>query len=108
MRKIGISMAVKIKDSIQDRLTTLQGKAQMMVEKYHTLEQQKRASDDKVKSLEDEILRMRQQIEQLNTKIEYLQVTSTISPSRSELEQTKKVLSGLVREINKCITDLTH
>lgn len=101
-------MAVNIKDKLQERLVSLSGKTRLMVEKYQAVEKQKLAAEAKIKDLEAEILKMKQQIEQLNVKIEYLQVTSAISPSRSELEQTKKVLSDLVREINKCINDLTQ
>ncbi len=101
-------MAVNIKDKLQERLVSLSGKTRLMVEKYQALEKQKLAAEAKIEDLEAEILKMKQQIEQLNVKIEYLQVTSAISPSRSELEQTKKVLSDLVREINKCINDLTQ
>lgn len=100
-------MAAKIKDALQDRLSALNGKSQLLVEKFHAVYKQKLEAEQRALGLEAEIRKLKQQIQQMNTQIEYLQVVSTISPSRDDLDKTKKILSDLVREINKCINDLT-
>ena len=101
-------MAVKVKDEHQERIESLQAKTHLLKEKYQVFAKRHKDTEERLVQSERENLSLKQQIEQLKVQIEYLQVVSTINPSREELEQTKKVLSDLVREINKCINDLTQ
>ena len=101
-------MAVKVKDEHQERIESLQAKTHLLIEKYQVLAKRHKDTEERLVQSERENLSLKQQIEQLKVQIEYLQVVSTINPSREELEQTKKILSDLVREINKCINDLTQ
>lgn len=47
-------------------------------------------------------------IERLQQQVEYLTVVSTVMPDSEDIEKSRTILSGLVREIDKCINDLTE
>lgn len=59
-------------------------------------------------NLQEIVDRQRREIQNLRTQLEYLQMASTFAPTREQVEQSRAVLSGLVRDINKCINDLTQ
>ena len=46
------------------------------------------------------------EIDRLRQDTEYLRVVHTITPSREEVERSRAFLSGLMRDIDKCIADL--
>lgn len=62
----------------------------------------------RVADLEYTARQQERELEQLRLQVNYLTVVSTIAPSTDEIEKSKALLSGLVREIDKCITDLTE
>ena len=47
-----------------------------------------------------------EQNRRLQAEVEFLKVATTISPDRADVEATRATLSRLVREIDKCITEL--
>jgi hypothetical protein len=47
------------------------------------------------------------EIDKLRVEVEYLKV-ATILSSKEDTKQVKDVISNLVREIDRCITDLTE
>lgn len=46
-------------------------------------------------------------IDDLNRQIEYLKVASVLTPNHHDVEETRAILSELVREIDKCINQLS-
>ena len=54
-----------------------------------------------------QVERQSREIADLRHQVEYLKVATSIAPSREAVEQSRAVLSELVREIDKCIADLT-
>lgn len=47
-------------------------------------------------------------IERLRQQVEYLTVVTTALPDSADVEKSRAVLTNLVREIDKCINDLTE
>lgn len=47
-------------------------------------------------------------IERLQQQVEYLTVVNTALPAPGDIEKSRAILAGLVREIDKCINDLTE
>lgn len=64
-------------------------------------------AEDRVRELEGEVARLSKEIEARDREIEYLKV-ARLAGSKEETERTRAVISGLVREIDKCIADLSE
>ncbi len=62
----------------------------------------------RVADLEYTVRQQTRDIERLSQQVEFLTVVSTVMPDRDDVEKSRAVLSSLVREIDKCITDLTE
>lgn len=94
--------------NLQDRLEKLRGKAQLLTQRYEDLCSEKQQADQQIRSLKDQLEKAEKENRLLRLKVEELQVVSTISPSRDNVEQTRQFLAELVRDIDKCINDLNE
>ncbi|MDE5607767.1 MAG: hypothetical protein K2I64_02400 [Muribaculaceae bacterium] len=54
------------------------------------------------------IREQKREIERLTQQVDFLTVVSTTLPAPGDIEKSRAILSGLVREIDKCIKDLTE
>ncbi len=90
----------------QQTIERIRHKAELIIQRYNILLQEKRNSEVKISELEELILRQKKEIEQLQLENEYLKVATTIVPDRNKVEQSRALLSELVREIDKCILEL--
>lgn len=88
------------------QLKSLSAKMTVITEKYSALEQSHRAARDEIIELKAKILARDKEIEQLRARIEYLTVASTMGSDRKSVEATRTMIADLVREIDRCITDL--
>ena len=70
--------------------------------------QAKQAAEKRIIELETTIDTMRNRIETLERQVEYLSVVTTAFPSREEVKRSQARISELVREIDKCISDLSE
>ncbi len=86
---------------LQERLERVSRKTLGLTDRYNALLGEKRAADART------VTELRQQVETLTRQIDYLTVVTTAIPSRSDVERSRAVISRLVREIDKCISDLS-
>lgn len=93
--------------NLQQRLDSLKSKAEILTSRYRRLADEKRAADAMISDLRSTIERQQKELSHLRQQIEYLTVVTTIVPRREDVERSRVILSELVREIDKCITDLT-
>ncbi len=93
---------------LQQTLERLNRKALNLTERYQTVLHEKQVALSRIAELETLILTLRGRVETLERQVEYLSVVTTAFPSREEMERSKARLSELVREIDKCISDLTE
>lgn len=98
--------AKKSSQELEQRIEAVSAKVRVLVRRLEVESELKRKALEKVSELEAEIERQRQRMKQMDIQIENLQVVSTIVPSKTELDKTHKILSDIVREIDKCIKDL--
>lgn len=94
--------------TLQQRLDSIKDKAEKLTSRYRRLIEEKRAADTMISDLRQTVERQQRELAGLRQKIEYLTVVTTINPERDKVEQTRVVLSELVREIDKCINELTQ
>ena len=94
--------------NLQQRLDILRSKAQLLTERYLTLLDEKREADATIEQLNKEMERQRKEMDIMRQQIESLQVVTTLVPSRETVERSRAILAELVRDIDKCINELTE
>lgn len=90
-----------------DTLGKVVAKANLLAERYEILAKSRDEAQARVAELEGRLLVAERELESLRAEAEYLRMAAVISPDRDQIEQTRAIVSGLVREIDRCITDLS-
>lgn len=93
---------------LQLTLERLRGKTALFSERYNVLRQSKADADARIAELTALTTRQQLEIERLTKEVEYLKIATTIVPNRDDVERSRAILSGLVREIDKCILELNE
>lgn len=91
---------------LKQRLDSLRTKTALLLKRHEMLEEAATAARQRIRELEQDNERLQKRIDLLNQENEYLRVVHSVSPSRSDAENTRALLAGLVRDIDKCIADL--
>lgn len=81
-------------------------KAEHLTERYNVVLREKEVAETRIKDLESTIGDQKKTIERLSQEIEYLKVVTPIVPNRNDVESSRAKLSELVREIDRCISEL--
>ena len=104
MWKFGIKgMAV----DLQQRIDQINSKAKLLVERCVAVEKLKLEAEEKVAALTREIERQQSEIESLKSQLRYLTLADVTNPTAEDRKQSRAIISGLVREIDRCIADLS-
>ena len=82
-------------------------KSSVLVEKYHALEVEKANVEQEVSRLQNEVLALKKEVEMLRQDNEYLRIARSIVPSYEQLAESKSIINQLVRDVDKCISQLT-
>lgn len=91
---------------LPSRIERLKHKAEVLFSRYQMLKQQKIVADEEILRLKAALDERDRMIENLNRNLEYMKAAVGVAPSKEELEQSRAILTQLVRDINKCINDL--
>lgn len=102
-----VEIYIKMAVNLQHRLKSIQGKAQLITERYAELLEEKHAADAEIDELRTQLGRQQREMAHLRQQIENLQVVTTLTPKREDVERSRAFLSQLVRDIDKCIAELT-
>ena len=94
-------------DELQSRLRSLQSKAKLLMERYKTLLRQKQLQDNEVLQLKHTVKQQQERIALLEQQLEHMRVITPLTVQGADLEQSRAVLTQLVRDIDKCIAELT-
>ena len=93
-------------NDLKQTLERLRGKADLLVERYQLLLQEKQQVDMLNEELSSTIKKQQQEIDRLQQEVEHLKVVTTLTPKREDVEKSRAFLSKLVRNIDKCINEL--
>lgn len=93
--------------NLNEIVNRLQSKMIVFSEKYNALQTEKQKVDEENKILKAEIEKLRKELEKSNVDNEYLRLARNISSNPQELAESKAILSQLVRDVDKCIAQLT-
>lgn len=87
--------------------TRIINKARIIEQRYNKMLEERKTAVEAMSDLKNQLAEKDRIIEQLQIKLEYMQIAYSIAPSREQLEKSKTMISDLVREIDRCITDLS-
>lgn len=93
-------------ERLDKRLDSIEAKSLMVVSNYNRLREAKRRSDERVAQLLQQVEEQSREIADLRRQVEYMKVATTLAPNEEALNQSRRVISQIVREIDKCIADL--
>lgn len=91
---------------LRQRLDRIESKARLLTERYHIVLEEKRTAQQRILELEDIVKSLRKEVEVLQQSLEFQRVVSTISPTKGDIDRSRAILTGLVREIDNCINEL--
>ena len=90
-------------DELQQTLNRTSEKARIILERYAIMKTRLAELKAKAGELEQVLEKTRAENQRL---VEFLKMAAVVAPDRADIERTRAILSGLVREIDRCIVDL--
>ena len=94
-------------DNLQQSIDRLKAKAALLTERYIIVDKAREEALAQVAELQTRVRDLSRQLALCDAEIERLKVSSVLSPDHYDVEATRQFLSGLVREIDKCIAQLS-
>lgn len=82
-------------------------KAEIIEQRYTRILESLEVANARIEELERFNAAKDRELEQMKIKMEYLQLATTIAPTRGQVEEARTMISGLIRDIDRCITDLS-
>lgn len=92
---------------LHSTLERILNKSKVFVEKYHVLEDENASLEQEISRLQAEVLALQKELELLRQENEYLCLARSIVPSQEQLSESKTIINQLVRDVDKCISQLT-
>jgi hypothetical protein len=93
-------------DELNITLNRLGEKSRFLVERYRVVTQQRNNALSTIDELQKSLLERDKELQQLKLQVEYLTLSSSLTPDREALDKTAAIITGLVRDIDRCIADL--
>ncbi len=93
---------------LQKKIDRVNTKTQLLLDRYTILLQRRESDLAQIAELQAEIETLRKENGRLQQENDFLKIATTIAPTRSDVNSTRELLTRLVREIDKCITDLNE
>ncbi|MEG2242141.1 MAG: hypothetical protein RSC87_01490 [Muribaculaceae bacterium] len=94
--------------NLHETLNRLRNKSEVLIERYKALEEEKKAVARQNTDLMKTIAILKKELEQSSVDNEYLRLAKSISSNPGELEKSRAIISKLVRDVDKCISQLTE
>lgn len=93
---------------LKQRLDSLSSKTLLLTERYATLTESLRNALRQINDLRATLESKEQEINLLRQQIEQLRVVNVIAPNHEDVEHSRRFLAELVRDIDKCISELSE
>ncbi len=94
--------------NFEQRLIDLDAKMRLIKQRYGIVVMQRNEALDKLAKAQSDLIDARNRIQELSNQVDYLRMASAIEAANGNLEQSRKFLSELVWEIDKCISQLSE
>lgn len=93
---------------LQETLARIVTKSKVLVDKYYVLNAEKERLEQVVAQLQSEVDVLKKEKEKLSTDNHYLTMARHFVPNSEKAAEAKKMISSLVRDIDKCISQLNE
>ena len=93
---------------LQKKIDRVNTKTKLLLDRYTILLQRRESDLAQIAELQAEIETLRKENGRLQQENDFLKIATTIAPTRNDVNSTRELLTRLVREIDKCITDLNE
>lgn len=93
--------------NFEQRLNEINAKTRMLTQRYQLVVTQRNDALEQLSRVSNELDKARHTIEELSRQVEYLRMASAMEVAGGDIEQSRKFLSELVWEIDKCISQLS-
>lgn len=94
-------------ETLQEKLDQIQRKSELLVAKYNMLKAEKESVENQNIELEELIEKLKQELKECLNENKHLKIARVISTTEEELLKNKAILSRMVRDVDKCIAQLT-
>lgn len=92
---------------LQQLIDGLSAKTRVLAERYAIVVSQRDRVIAANKELRHALRQSQSEVGRLRQRLELLSVSANLTPDSTDIAATRTMLSGLLREIDKCITELT-
>ena len=93
--------------NLKRRLDNVTAKALLLRQRHEQILTERSRLESRVAELKTLLDQRDKEISRLRQENEYLRVVHSITPSRGEVERSRAILTELMRDIDKCIADLS-
>lgn len=93
-------------DQLAQTVEGIRAKCLVLSERYLRLAHERQQANARVEILERELAASKAEVERLSAELRSLRMSSVIKPDKADRKNFRDLLSGLVREIDRCIIDL--
>lgn len=90
----------------QDIYSSISSKIQIILERQTRLVEAVREARAERDALQSRVNQLTAEVNRLKADLEYMAVGRAIAPSPQQIADSRAMLSGLIREIDRCITEL--
>ena len=94
--------------NFEQRINEINAKTRMLTQRYQYVVMQRNEALERLSQVSGELAAARQRIEELTRQVDYLRMASAIEAVDGDIEQSRRFLSELVWEIDKCISQLSE
>ena len=94
--------------NLHETLDRLRSKSEVLIARYKALATEKENVVQQNIDLQNTINSLRKQLEQAMRENEYLKLAKSISLNNEELVKSRATIAKLVRDVDKCISQLTE
>jgi len=105
-RKFVVKIRIIMPENVQDIAKSIDSKVRVIVERQAMLSERIVAERAEAERLRNRVEELSARVEQLKAENEYLSVMRAVSVTPQQAEQSRALLAGLVREIDRCIAEL--
>lgn len=90
---------------LQQTIERLKAKMLVVSDRFSLVCRQRDEALERVAELEKQNAALRAEGERLTAEVDFLRIATTIAPERKDVEKTRRLLTDLLRDIDKCIAD---
>lgn len=91
---------------IESTLKRLSEKSRFLTERFKVVSQERDEAQTQVSELQKALAERDRKMQRMGVELEYLKVSSAISPTAETVEATRAILRGLIADIDRCIAEL--